>query len=97
MANPGSRGEHELQCRYGTRDRAQAFYSKQMLTYLNEDMRRYIHKQEMVFIATADSQGECDCSFRGGLPGFVRVLDEKRVLFPEYRGNGVLDSLGDIS
>ncbi len=97
MANPGSRGEHELQCSYGTRDRAQAFYRKQMLTYLNEDMRRYIQKQEMVFIATADSQGECDCSFRGGLPGFVRVLDEKRVLFPEYRGNGVLASLGNIS
>lgn len=97
MVNPGSQGEHKLQRRYGTRDRAQAFYGKQMLTYLNEDMRRYIQKQEMVFIATADSHGECDCSFRGGLPGFVRVLDEKRLVFPEYRGNGVLASLGNIS
>ena len=96
MANPGSEGEHELQRRHGTRKRALAFYEKQMLTYLNEDMRRYIQKQEMVFISTADSRGECDCSFRGGLPGFVRVLDENRLVFPEYRGNGVMASLGNI-
>ena len=97
MANPGSKGEHNLQRRYGAQDRAQAFYRKQMLITLNDDMRRYIEKQEMVFIATADSRGECDCSFRGGLPGFVRVLDEKRLVFPEYRGNGVMASLGNIS
>lgn len=97
MANPGSEGEHVLQRRYGTQDRAQAFYRKQMLTCLNEDMRRYIERQEMVFIATADSRGECDCSFRGGLPGFVHALDDKRLAFPEYRGNGVMASLGNIS
>lgn len=97
MANSGSEGEHILQRRYGTEDRAQAFYRKQMLTYLNADMRRYITEQEMVFIATADSSGECDCSFRGGLPGFVRVLDENRLAFPEFRGNGVMASLGNIS
>ena len=97
MANPGSEGEHKLQRRYGTQDRAQSFYKKQMITYLNDDMRRYIKKQEMVFIATADSRGECDCSFRGGLPGFVHVLDENRLAFPEYRGNGVMASLGNIS
>ncbi len=97
MANSGSEGEHILQRRYGTEDRAQAFYRKQMLTYLNADMRRYVTEQEMVFIATADSSGECDCSFRGGLPGFVRVLDENRLAFPEFRGNGVMASLGNIS
>ncbi|MCH8242887.1 MAG: pyridoxamine 5-phosphate oxidase, partial [Planctomycetes bacterium] len=89
MANPGSEGEHKLQRRHGTEDRAQAFYRKQMLTYLNDDMRRYIARQEMVFIATSDSRGDCDCSFRGGLPGFVHVWDKKRLAFPEYRGNGV--------
>ena len=97
MANPGSEGEHELQRRHGTEDRAQVFYRKQMLTYLNDDMRRYIARQEMVFIATSDSRGECDCSFRGGLPGFVHVLDKNRLAYPEYRGNGVMASLGNIS
>ncbi len=97
MANPGSEGEHELQRRHGPEDRAQVFYRKQMLTYVNDDMRRYIARQEMVFIATSDSRGECDCSFRGGLPGFVHVLDKNRLAFPEYRGNGVMASLGNIS
>ena len=59
-------------------------------------MREFISKQEMVFIATADSKGECDCSFRAGKQGFVRVLNEKTLLFPEYRGNGVMASLGNI-
>lgn len=59
-------------------------------------MREFISRQQMVFIATADLKGECDCSFRAGLPGFVQVLDEKTFAYPEYRGNGVLASLGNI-
>lgn len=94
---PGSQGEHDLQKRYSTGKRASAFYDKQMLDHLNTSMREFIARQEMVFIATADSTGECDCSSRAGLPGFVRVLDEKTLLYPEYRGNGVLASLGNIS
>ena len=97
MANPGSEGEHKLQRRFGSHDRAQTFYRKQMLTYLNDDMCRYIARQEMVFIATSDSRGDCDCSFRGGLAGFVHVLDKNRLAYPEYRGNGVMASLGNIS
>jgi predicted pyridoxine 5'-phosphate oxidase superfamily flavin-nucleotide-binding protein len=60
-------------------------------------MRRFIERCEMVFIATADSRGACDCSFRAGVPGFVVALDEKTLLYPEYRGNGVWASLGNIS
>src|SRR5712691_4190370 len=97
MAVPGSRGEHELQERFGTRERAAAFYHNQMLDHLNAAMRAFIARQAMVFIATADAHGACDCSLRAGLPGFVRVLDAKTVLYPEYRGNGVLASLGNIA
>jgi len=77
MANHGSEGEHTLQERFGTKQSASAFYDKQMLNHLNSSMRDFISKQEMVFIATADSKGECDCSFRAGKSGFVRVLSEK--------------------
>lgn len=94
---PGSTGEHELQERFGTQKRAYAFYNKQMLDHLNPLMREFVVRQEMVFIATADSRGECDCSFRSGLPGFVRILDEKTLVYPEYRGNGVMAGLGNIS
>ena len=91
---PGSHGEHHLQEQYGTRTRAEAFYKKQMLSYLNPHMRTFIARQEMFFLATADGHGECDVSFRAGELGFVHVLGEKILVYPEYRGNGVLASLG---
>ena len=96
MQLPGSKGEHQLQEELGTTRKARAFYKQQMLDYLNPFMREFISSQQMVFIATSDSKGECDCSFRSGLPGFVHVLDDKTLAYPEYRGNGVLASLGNI-
>lgn len=93
----GSSGERLLQAVFGTRDRAQRFYDTQMLDHLNGTMREFIGRQEMVFAATADRAGNCDVTFRAGPPGFVAVLDERRVAWPEYRGNGVLASLGNIS
>ena len=97
MLNPGSRGEHEVQERFGSSKRALAFYNNQILDHLNPLMREFITKQEMVFIATSDAQGECDCSFRAGGVGFVRILTEKLLVYPEYRGQGVYASLGNIS
>ena len=96
MADLGSEGERILQKKVGSENKASAFYDKQMLDYLNPYMRKFILKQEMVFIATADPKGECDCSFRAGKQGFVRVLNEKTLLCPEYRGNGVMASMGNI-
>lgn len=96
-SRPGSAGEHALQARHGTVKRAAAFYDKQVLDHLNPQMRDYVARQEMLFVSTADGHGECDCSFRAGPPGFVRVLDERTLLYPEYRGNGVMASLGNIT
>ena len=96
MKLPGSKGEHQAQEAFGTTRRALTFYNKQMLHYLNPLMREFIARQEMVFIATADAHGACDCSFRAGLPGFVHVLDDKTLSYPEYRGNGVMASVGNI-
>ena len=93
----GSCGEHDLQERYGNRKRADAFYKHQMLSYLNPQMRTFIARQEMFFLSTADGHGECDVSFRAGEAGFVHVLDEKILVYPEYRGNGVMASLGNIT
>ena len=96
MTSKGSKGERILQREHGTTRRAAAFYEKQMLDHLNSAMCEFITKQEMVFLATADSKGECDCSFRAGEPGFIRVISEKFLACPEYRGNGVMASLGNI-
>ncbi|MEV0343300.1 pyridoxamine 5'-phosphate oxidase family protein [Nocardia sp. NPDC050713] len=92
----GSDGEHELQERYGTQGRADRFYADQVVDRLNETMIEFIGRMDMAFIATADKHGECDNSFRAGPPGFLHVLDDRTVAYPEYRGNGVMASLGNI-
>ena len=94
---PGSEGEHHLQAKYGTTQRALRFYDKQVLNYLSPVMKEFIAGQELLFIATSDKHSDCDCSFRFGKPGFVRVLDDKYLLYPEYRGNGVMASQGNIT
>jgi predicted pyridoxine 5'-phosphate oxidase superfamily flavin-nucleotide-binding protein len=93
---PGSEGERRLQRRLGTAARAERFYEEQVLDHLNERMREFVQRQEMFFLATADGRGECDSSFRAGPPGFLQVIDERTLVFPEYRGNGVHASLGNI-
>src|SRR4051812_42985406 len=94
---PGSAGEHELQEKLGTTKRANAFYDNQVLDHLTPLMREFIERMTMAFIATADAHGECDSTFRAGPPGFVRVIDEKTVMWPEYKGNGVMASMGNIT
>lgn len=94
---PGSRGEHLLQCAFGTGNRARRFYNDQVLDHLNDTMAEFAGRMEMIFIATSDGEGECDASLRAGPAGFVQVLDERHVAYPEYRGNGVMASLGNIS
>ena len=96
VALPGSDGEHELQEKWNTTPRAHAFYRHQVLDYLNPSMQAFVTRQEMMFVGTADRHGETDTSFRAGLAGFIRVLDEKTLAYPEYRGNGVMSSLGNI-
>src|SRR5258708_7001208 len=97
VALPGSNGEHELQEKCNTSPRANAFYRNQVLSYLNPLMQAFVTKQKLMFVGTADRHGEADTSFRAGLAGFIRVLDEKTLAYPEYRGNGVMSSLGNIS
>ncbi|MEU8435901.1 pyridoxamine 5'-phosphate oxidase family protein [Streptomyces sp. NPDC029216] len=68
-----------------------------MRPHLTSEMREFIGRQAMVFLATADSHGECDASFRAGPPGFVHVIDEHALAYPEFRGNGVLASAGNMT
>ena len=89
--------EKQLQEEYGTAKRASNFYRKQCLDHLNEMMIRFIAEQELMCIATSDKGGNCDSSIRAGEKGFVKVADEKTLLYPEYRGNGVYASLGNMA
>jgi predicted pyridoxine 5'-phosphate oxidase superfamily flavin-nucleotide-binding protein len=92
-----SHGEEVLQQRYGTDGRASRFYREQMLDHLNPAMIDFVRRMEMAFIATADSRGNCDSSLRAGPPGFLHVISPHQLAYPEYRGNGVLASLGNIT
>lgn len=92
-----SQGERELQEKFGTKRRAAAFYDNQMIDYINGQMKDFIKKQQFMFVSTSDRQGNCDSTFRSGQKGFVYVIDDYRVIYPEYRGNGVMASLGNIS
>jgi uncharacterized protein len=89
-------GERMLQEQLGTRDRAEQFYGRQVLDHLNDRMRDFVARQEWMFVATSDARGACDSTLRAGPAGFVAVLAERRLAWPEYRGNGVLASRGNI-
>jgi predicted pyridoxine 5'-phosphate oxidase superfamily flavin-nucleotide-binding protein len=94
---PGCAGEHEMQEKWDSVDRARGFYDRQVLDHLNPAMTAFLARQQMMFVSTADGNGECDCSFRAGEPGFVVPLDAKHLVYPELRGNGVYASLGNIA
>lgn len=96
MNHIGSDGERRLQIQLGTTERAARFYSEQVLDHLNSTMIDFIARQHIAFVATADAKGECDNSLRAGDPGFIRVIDSNSLAYPEYRGNGVMASLGNI-
>jgi uncharacterized protein len=93
---PGSAGEHLLQDKYGTQDRAEKFYTEQLLDTLTPRMIEFLGRQTQMIIATADADGHPDASVRFGEPGFVVALDDRTVTWPELRGNGVMTSLGNL-
>ena len=94
---PGSDSEHLLQEKWGARDRALNFYDRQVLDFLAPKMQEFIARQEFLFVATADRNGECDCTSKFGNPGFIRVLSNKYLIYPEYRGNGVFANSGNMT
>ena len=61
------------------------------------DDRAFIERMDMFFLATADSAGHPNCSYKGGDPGFVRVVDERTLVFPNYDGNGMYLSMGNAA
>ncbi len=58
--------------------------------------RAFIESRDMLFLATVDSKGQPTCSYKGGDPGFVKVVDAKTLVLPIYDGNGMFLSLGNI-
>ena len=89
-------GMRKLQDMRETRRIADRLEEKIVHASFTESDRIFIQQCPMVFVATADSDGKPDCSYKGGLPGFIRVLDEKTLVFPDYDGNGMYRSWGNL-
>jgi hypothetical protein len=85
-----------LQDRFDTRRLADRIVERIVRDRIDDDDRRFIEQQDMFFLATADSDGKPQCSYKGGAPGFVRVVDEHTIAFPSYDGNGMYLSLGNL-
>ena len=89
-------GNRRLQDQFDSRrisDRLEEKLTRQAFT---DQDRAFIEQSMFFFLATADADGRPDCSFKGGAPGFVRVVGRDELAFPDYDGNGMFKSLGNI-
>ena len=86
----------ELQDRFDARRLADRLAEQLSRTAFTEEDRAFIESRMMFFLATADAEGRPDCSYKGGMPGFVRVTGPSELSFPSYDGNGMFRTLGNI-
>ena len=89
-------GARHWQDRFETRALADRLVEVTLHTQFTDQDRQLIEGCTMFFLATADEDGRPECSFKGGPPGFVRVLEPATLAFPSYDGNGMFKSLGNI-
>ena len=86
-----------LQDNFDSRRLADALADRLLRARFTDEDREFIARQRLFFLATADAQGRPDCSYKGGAPGFVRVVADDTLAFPSYDGNGMFKSLGNVA
>ena len=89
-------GNRRWQDRFDTRRLADRIEERLVRATIDADDKAFIEARDMFFLATADEHGFPQCSYKGGDPGFVRVLDESTIAFPCYDGNGMFLSMGNL-
>ena len=89
-------GSRALQDRFDSRRLADRLEQLTVHDAFSEHDKAFVESADLFFLATADADGWPDVSHKGGLPGFVQVLDEKTLAFPSYDGNGQFRSLGNL-
>ena len=88
-------GSRDYQDRFDTRRLADRIDERLVRDWIDDDDRAFVERCDMLFLATADAAGRPQCSYKGGEPGFVRVVDEHTIAFPNYDGNGMYLSAGN--
>src|SRR6202165_3506099 len=89
-------GNRRLQDAFDSRRISDRLEEKLTRPAFTEDDKVFIEGAIYFFLATADAEGRPDCSFKGGMPGFVRVTGPAELAFPDYDGNGMFKSLGNL-
>jgi predicted pyridoxine 5'-phosphate oxidase superfamily flavin-nucleotide-binding protein len=89
-------GNRALQERFDSRRIADRLVEVLHRVRFTAEDREFIESRSMFFLATADAEGRPDCSYKGGRPGFVRVIAEDTLAFPSYDGNGMFKSVGNL-
>lgn len=85
-----------LQDRFDTRRLADRLDEALVHAVILDSEKQFIESRDMFFLATVDARGHASCSYKGGEPGFVRVVDEHTIAFPNYDGNGMYQSMGNV-
>lgn len=88
--------QRAMQDRFETRALADLLVTHIVHPEIPDVHKQFIESRDMFFLATVDASGQPACSYKGGEPGFVRVVDPRTVVFPSYDGNGMFLSLGNI-
>jgi predicted pyridoxine 5'-phosphate oxidase superfamily flavin-nucleotide-binding protein len=89
-------GNRQLQDRFDSRRISDRLEEKLTRKEFTADDKAFIESLPYFFLATSDDKGRPDCSFKGGPPGFVRITGPSEIAFPDYDGNGMFKSLGNI-
>ena len=89
-------GNRQLQDQFGSRALADRLEEKLARTAFTDEDQAFIEGLPYFFLATSDVEGRPDCSFKGGVPGFVRITGPSELAFPDYDGNGMFKSLGNL-
>ena len=89
-------GSRLLQDRFDTRRLADRIDERLVVDTVSDHDRAFIEARDMFFLASSDEDGHPTCSYKGGDPGFVHVLDERTIAFPNYDGNGMYLSMGNV-
>lgn len=89
-------GSRALQDAFGSRELADRLETRFWHARFTDEDAAFIASLRFFFLATADAGGRLDCSFKGGDPGFVQVAAPDLLVFPDYDGNGMFRSLGNI-
>jgi predicted pyridoxine 5'-phosphate oxidase superfamily flavin-nucleotide-binding protein len=96
MSDLYGKGARSLQDRFDTQRLADRIDARLVRDALDEDDRAFVERMDMFFLATVDARGRANCSYKGGAPGFVRVVDPRTLAFPCQDGNGMFLSMGAV-